>query len=66
MKLLASKKEQNFGTLGDTGSSVISDFKEEAVLHCFTQIKVILNLGRNSPQCGNSLFLTISRYAQKQ
>lgn len=51
----ASKKEQNFGTPGDTGFSVISNIKEEAVLHHFTQIKVIADLGTNSPRCRNSL-----------
>lgn len=60
------KREQNFGTPGDTGSYGISNIKEEAILHHCIQIKVILNLGRNSPQCGNSLFLAIPRYAQEQ
>lgn len=42
MKLSASKKDKNFGTPGDTESALTGDTEEEAVLHHFTQIKVIL------------------------
>lgn len=42
MKLLAYKKDLNFGTPADTESALTVDIKEEAVLHHFTQIKVIL------------------------
>lgn len=37
MKLLAYKKDQNFGTSADTESALTVDIKEEAVLHHFAQ-----------------------------
>lgn len=42
MKLSASKKDQNFGTPGDTESALTGDTEEKAVLHYFTEIKGIL------------------------